>query len=145
MHSQAVLLYCCLYCPSYPTHLNSIGWTTWAIWTAIKKYRVNVFCVQLEDNVKSKDGFVDMAYLLDQVGHHLDDFKAYDNQKEWVCFWIGTNKQFVCPDSWFKKVSRLNKIYCCSTLYAYRPSRRHILSITITNCFICVHLYIIVS
>ena len=32
---KAVFLYCS---PDCPTHWNGIGWATWAIWTAIKKY-----------------------------------------------------------------------------------------------------------
>ena len=33
--AKAVFLYCCPDCLAY---MNSIGWATWAIWTAISKY-----------------------------------------------------------------------------------------------------------
>ena len=34
-----------LYCPSYLSHLNNIGWATWAIWPAIKKYCLSYRCL----------------------------------------------------------------------------------------------------
>ena len=33
-----LFLYYCPHCPKGPAHLNSIGWATLAIWSAIKKY-----------------------------------------------------------------------------------------------------------
>ena len=36
--SVAAFLYCCPACPRCLAHLNKIGWATWTIWAAIKKY-----------------------------------------------------------------------------------------------------------
>ena len=37
IHYSLKLLYCFPDCPSYTVHMKSIGWTTWSIWTVIKK------------------------------------------------------------------------------------------------------------
>ena len=39
--TEAVFLYCYPHWASCLTHLNSIGWATWAIWAAKQKYSLN--------------------------------------------------------------------------------------------------------
>ena len=48
---QTVFLSCCPDYRSYPAHLNSIGWATWAVWAAVKDYNVRfsiVLCLMNE-------------------------------------------------------------------------------------------------
>ena len=47
---------------------------------------------------------MDIEYLLDQVGHALENFKVTDEDGFWYCYWLGTNPTKSCPDQWFKKV-----------------------------------------
>ena len=48
--SQAAFLYCCLDCPSYLCHLNSIDWATWAVWAATENHSLNTIFSPIESS-----------------------------------------------------------------------------------------------
>ena len=76
----AVFLYCCPNCPSCPVHVNSIGWATSAIWTAIEKYSCDVLHYGRElwvsqynaeggiKNIKAKNSASQCAFLMGMKG-----------------------------------------------------------------------------